>query len=82
MSEPRPTRGEEEPTLSITVRSLISKTPPSVMIISCFLARWLAMFLREKVLQGVLCIVLHLTPIGWIPATIWALIETRRESAA
>ncbi len=36
------------------------------MIISCFLARWLAMFLREKVLQGVLCIVLHLTPIGWI----------------
>jgi len=53
-----------------------------VMIIICFLAPWLAMFLRGKVLQGILCILLHITLIGWIPATIWALVVTRRESAA
>jgi uncharacterized membrane protein YqaE (UPF0057 family) len=54
---------------------------PMLMIIICFLAPWLAMFLRGKVLQGILCIVLHLTLIGWIPATIWALVVTQREAA-
>ncbi|GJE37126.1 YqaE/Pmp3 family membrane protein [Methylobacterium persicinum] len=53
-----------------------------IMILICIFAPWLAMFLRGKVLQGILCIVLHITLIGWIPATIWALIVTRRESAA
>ena len=53
-----------------------------VMIIICFLAPWLAMFLRGKVIQGIVCIILHLTIIGWIPATIWALAVTRKESAA
>lgn len=40
------------------------------------------MFLRGKVIKGILCIVLHLTLIGWIPATIWALYVTKREWAA
>ncbi len=48
-----------------------------LMILICFLAPWLAMFLRGKYLQGILCIILHITLIGWIPATIWALIVTR-----
>ena len=52
-----------------------------VMIIICFLAPWLAMFLRVKVIQGILCILLHITIIGWIPATIWALAVTRKEAA-
>ena len=51
-----------------------------VMIIICFLAPWLAMFLRGKVIQGLLCILLHLTIIGSIPATIWALAVTRKEA--
>ncbi|GLS70378.1 hypothetical protein GCM10007890_23910 [Methylobacterium tardum] len=55
--------------------------PTMIMILICFLAPWLAMFLRGKVFQGILCILLHLTIIGWIPATIWALIVTRREAA-
>jgi hypothetical protein len=25
-----------------------------------------------KVLQGILCLILQLTVIGWLPATIWA----------
>ena len=52
-----------------------------VMIIICFLAPWLAMSLRGKIFQGIVCIILHLTLIGWIPATIWALMVTRKETA-
>ena len=52
-----------------------------VMIIICFIAPWLAMFLTGKVWQGILCIILHLTVIGWIPATIWALLVTRDQRA-
>ncbi len=52
-----------------------------IMILICFLAPWLAMFLRGHVVQGVLCIILHLTVIGWIPATIWALVVCRQEGA-
>ena len=52
-----------------------------INIIICFIAPWLAMFLAGKVWQGVLCIILHLTVIGWIPATIWALVVTREQRA-
>ncbi len=52
------------------------------MILICFIAPWLAMFLRGKVVQGVVCILLHITLIGWIPATIWALAVTRDEARA
>jgi uncharacterized membrane protein YqaE (UPF0057 family) len=48
-----------------------------LMILICFIAPWLAMFIRGKVLQGILCIILHVTLIGWIPATIWALYVTQ-----
>lgn len=50
-----------------------------VMILICFIAPWLAMMLRGKYLQGILCLVLQVTVLGWIPATIWALIVTRDE---
>ncbi|RYB01961.1 YqaE/Pmp3 family membrane protein [Lichenibacterium ramalinae] len=53
-----------------------------IMILICFLAPWLAMFLRGHAVQGVLCILLHLSLIGWIPATIWALIVCRDRQAA
>ncbi len=51
------------------------------MILICFLAPWLAMFLRGKIIQGLICVILHATLIGWIPATIWALIVTRDQPA-
>ena len=53
-----------------------------LMILLCFVAPWLAMFIRGHVVQGVLCIILHVTLIGWIPATIWALVVCRREGVA
>ena len=52
-----------------------------MMILICFIAPWLAFFLRGKVFQGILCIILHVALIGWIPATIWALIATRERPA-
>ena len=52
-----------------------------VMILICFIAPWLAMFLRGHIFQGIACVILHLTLIGWIPATIWALVVTRNEKA-
>jgi hypothetical protein len=33
---------------------------------------WLTFFTMGKPLQGVLCLLLQLTLVGWMPATIWA----------
>jgi uncharacterized membrane protein YqaE (UPF0057 family) len=33
---------------------------------------WLTFFTMGKPLQGILCLLLQITLIGWIPATIWA----------
>jgi uncharacterized membrane protein YqaE (UPF0057 family) len=33
---------------------------------------WLSFFTMGQVFSGVLCLLLQLTLIGWIPATIWA----------
>lgn len=33
---------------------------------------WLAFFTMGKVFQGVLCLLLQVTLIGWLPAVIWA----------
>jgi len=33
---------------------------------------WLTFFTMGKPLQGILCLLLQITLVGWIPATIWA----------
>ena len=35
---------------------------------------WISFFTMGKVGQGFLCLLLQLTIIGWIPATIWAFV--------
>lgn len=42
---------------------------------------WLAMMLRGLVGQGIFCLILQLTIIGWIPATIWAIIAINNANA-
>ena len=37
---------------------------------------WLTFFTMGKPLQGILCLLLQITLIGWIPATIWAFAST------
>ena len=35
---------------------------------------WLTFFTMGKVFQGFLCLLLQITVIGWLPATIWAFV--------
>ena len=35
---------------------------------------WLAFMLKGRVGLGILCLILQITLIGWLPATIWAIV--------
>lgn len=39
---------------------------------------WLSLILQGKVLSGILCLILQLTVLGWIPASIWAILSINR----
>jgi uncharacterized membrane protein YqaE (UPF0057 family) len=41
-------------------------------LVIALLLPWLTFFTIGRPLAGVLCLVLQVTLIGWIPATIWA----------
>ena len=42
---------------------------------------FLALLLRGKVVQGLLCLVLQLTVLGWLPATVWAIVVINNDNA-
>jgi len=42
------------------------------MILIAILFPWLSFLLRGKIFQGLLCLLLQITVLGWIPAAIWA----------
>lgn len=42
---------------------------------------FLSFFLRGKVLTGLLCLILQVTIIGWLPAAIWASMSLNNERA-
>ncbi len=41
-------------------------------LIVSFLLPWLTFFTIGRPIAGVICLILQITLIGWIPATIWA----------
>ncbi|MNK11088.1 hypothetical protein D3C87_291240 [compost metagenome] len=41
-------------------------------LLIAFLLPWLTFFTIGRPIAGVICLLLQLTLIGWIPATIWA----------
>lgn len=41
-------------------------------LIIAFLAPWLVFFTIGRPISGIFCLILQITLIGWIPATIWA----------
>jgi uncharacterized membrane protein YqaE (UPF0057 family) len=43
-----------------------------VRLLLAILLPWLSFFFIGQKTQGIICIVLQLTLIGWIPAAIWA----------
>lgn len=45
------------------------------MILIALLFPWLSFLLRGKIFAGLVCLVLQITLIGWLPATIWAIMS-------
>ncbi|MDA3613179.1 YqaE/Pmp3 family membrane protein [Polluticaenibacter yanchengensis] len=42
---------------------------------------FLSFFLRGRILTAIICLVLQITLIGWIPAAVWAVISLQNERA-
>lgn len=42
---------------------------------------FISFFLRGKILTAILCLLLQITLIGWIPAAIWAVISLQNSRA-
>lgn len=42
---------------------------------------FLSFFLRGRILTGLICLILQVTLIGWIPAAIWAVISLQNSRA-
>lgn len=45
------------------------------MILLAIILPWLSFILRGKIIQGILCLILQITLIGWLPAAIWACVS-------
>ncbi|VXC34634.1 YqaE/Pmp3 family membrane protein [Flavobacterium sp. 9AF] len=43
-----------------------------------FFFPWLSLMLQGKILSGLVCLILQLTIIGWIPAFLWAVTALNR----
>lgn len=50
------------------------------MIAVAILIPWLALMLRGRIFQGIICLVLQLTLFGWIPAAIWAVMVINNDN--
>ena len=53
-------------------RIYLSQRVPFVRLIIAFLLPWLTFFTIGRPIAGMVCLVLQVTLLGWIPATIWA----------
>nr|WP_314835127.1 YqaE/Pmp3 family membrane protein [uncultured Flavobacterium sp.] len=43
-----------------------------------FFLPWLSLILQGKIGSGIICLILQITIIGWIPACIWAFTSLNR----
>lgn len=50
------------------------------MIAVAVLLPWLALMIRGRPFQGIFCLLLQITLIGWIPATVWALMVVNSDN--
>ncbi|PKB16713.1 YqaE/Pmp3 family membrane protein [Flavobacterium sp. 5] len=51
------------------------------MTLIAILFPFVSFFLRGKILTSILCLILQITLIGWIPAAIWAVISLQNARA-
>jgi uncharacterized membrane protein YqaE (UPF0057 family) len=42
---------------------------------------WVAFFTMGKPFQGIICLILQCTLVGWLPATIWAFVSISNHHA-
>jgi hypothetical protein len=49
------------------------------MVLIAILFPGLSFLIRGKILTFILCVILQLTLIGWIPSAIWALVSLNNE---
>ena len=51
------------------------------MLLLAILVPSLSFILRGKIIHGIVCIVLQVTILGWLPAAIWAVISLSNDRA-
>ncbi len=51
------------------------------MTIIAILLPWLSFFLRGRIIRGIICLILQITLIGWLPAAAWAVIDLQNRRA-
>jgi hypothetical protein len=51
------------------------------MLLIAILLPWLSFLLRGKILSFIVCLVLQVTLIGWLPAAIWAVLSLQDSRA-
>ena len=51
------------------------------MTLLAILLPWLSFILRGRILTGILCLLLQITVVGWIPAAAWAVISLNEARA-
>ena len=51
------------------------------MILLAILLPWLSFILRGRILSGILCLILQITLIGWLPAALWAVLSLQNARA-
>ena len=51
------------------------------MLLIAILLPWLSFLLRGKILSGLLCLILQITLIGWLPAAAWAVVSLQNARA-
>lgn len=39
---------------------------------------WLSFILQGKIVSGVICLILQLTFLGWLPASVWAILSINK----
>lgn len=51
------------------------------MTLLAILLPWLSFILRGRILTGIICLLLQITVVGWIPAAAWAVISLNEARA-
>jgi hypothetical protein len=51
------------------------------MLLIAILLPWLSFLLRGRIFHFIICLLLQITLIGWLPAAIWAVVDLQNRRA-